>query len=40
MAGLNAEGITEIAGVEHIERGYESIDGKLRSLGAEISFEP
>ncbi|HRR91054.1 MAG TPA: UDP-N-acetylglucosamine 1-carboxyvinyltransferase [bacterium] len=40
MAGLNAEGITEIAGVEHIERGYESIDRKLRSLGAEISLEP
>jgi len=40
MAGLNAEGITEIAGVEHIERGYESIDRKIRSLGAEISLEP
>ncbi len=39
MAGLNAEGITEISGVEHIERGYENIDGKLKLLGAKISIE-
>ncbi|MCX7795656.1 MAG: UDP-N-acetylglucosamine 1-carboxyvinyltransferase [bacterium] len=39
MAGLNAEGITEISGLEHIERGYENIDGKLKSLGAKISIE-
>lgn len=40
MAGLNAEGITEISGLEHIERGYEAIEKKLRSLGAKISLEP
>lgn len=40
MAGLNADGITEINGVEHIERGYESIEKKLRTLGAKISLEP
>ncbi len=40
MAGLNAEGTTEISGVEHIERGYEAIDKKLKILGAKISIEP
>jgi len=40
LAGLNAEGITEISGIEHIERGYESIDKKLLSIGAKISLEP
>lgn len=36
LAGLAAEGITEITDIEHIERGYVDIDGKLRSLGANI----
>lgn len=36
-AGLAAEGETEIANVEHIDRGYEDIVGKLRSLGASVS---
>ena len=36
IAGLEAEGCTEISGVEHIDRGYENIIGKLTSLGAEI----
>jgi UDP-N-acetylglucosamine 1-carboxyvinyltransferase len=36
LAGLTAEGITEINRVYHIDRGYESIDEKLNSLGAEI----
>jgi UDP-N-acetylglucosamine 1-carboxyvinyltransferase len=40
MAGLNADGTTEISGVEHIERGYEAIDKKLKMLGAKISIEP
>ena len=35
-AGLAAEGQTEISGMEHIERGYESIAEKLRGLGAII----
>ncbi|MBC7319985.1 UDP-N-acetylglucosamine 1-carboxyvinyltransferase [bacterium] len=39
MAGLNADGITEISGLEHIERGYESIDKKLKLLGAKVSIE-
>jgi len=36
LAGLTAEGVTEINRVYHIDRGYESIDEKLNSLGAEI----
>ncbi|PTX62489.1 UDP-N-acetylglucosamine 1-carboxyvinyltransferase [Melghirimyces profundicolus] len=35
-AGLMAEGVTEIFGLEHIDRGYEALDDKLRSLGAEV----
>ncbi len=36
LAGLSAEGTTEINRVYHIDRGYESIDEKLHSLGANI----
>ena len=36
LAGLQAEGITEVNRVYHIDRGYESIDEKLNSLGAHI----
>ena len=36
IAGLMADGITEISGVEYIMRGYEHFDDKLRSLGAHI----
>jgi len=36
LAGLQAEGITEVNRVYHIDRGYESIDDKLNGLGAEI----
>lgn len=36
LAGLQAEGVTEVNRVYHIDRGYESIDEKLNSLGAEI----
>ncbi len=35
IAGLIAEGITEIDGLSHIDRGYENLVGKLRSLGAD-----
>lgn len=37
IAGLEAEGYTEISGVEHIDRGYENIISKLISLGAEVT---
>ena len=36
VAGLMAEGMTEIGGVEYILRGYEGIDKKLVRLGAHI----
>ena len=36
LAGLTAEGTTEINRVYHIDRGYESIDDKLNQLGANI----
>ncbi len=37
LAGLVAEGTTEIGGVHHIDRGYVGIEDKLRSLGADIT---
>lgn len=36
IAGLAAEGITEISDIYHIERGYENIVAKLRAVGADI----
>ena len=36
LAGLQAENSTEINRVYHIDRGYESLDEKLNSLGAQI----
>src|ERR1043166_7597646 len=36
LAGLHADGVTEVNRVYHIDRGYEMIDDKLNSLGAEI----
>lgn len=36
IAGLIAEGVTEIREVYHIDRGYENLDGKLSALGAKI----
>ena len=36
IAGLAASGVTEIDDIYHIERGYENIEQKLRSLGADI----
>ena len=36
LAGLVAEGATEICDIYHIDRGYEEIVAKLRNLGADI----
>ena len=36
IAGLMAEGVTEIEGIEYIERGYERIVEKLLGIGADI----
>jgi UDP-N-acetylglucosamine 1-carboxyvinyltransferase len=36
LAGLAAEGMTEISRVYHLDRGYESLEKKLSALGANI----
>lgn len=36
IAGLMANGITEITGIDHIDRGYDNITDKLVNLGANI----
>lgn len=36
IAGLAAAGVTEIEDIQHIERGYENMDEKLRGIGADI----
>lgn len=36
LAGMVAEGVTEINRVYHIDRGYEQIEDKLRQIGASI----
>jgi UDP-N-acetylglucosamine 1-carboxyvinyltransferase len=36
LAGLAAENTTEVQRVYHLDRGYEALDSKLRSLGARI----
>jgi UDP-N-acetylglucosamine 1-carboxyvinyltransferase len=38
LAGLVADGVTEISDVHHIERGYEDFVGRLASLGAGVRF--
>jgi UDP-N-acetylglucosamine 1-carboxyvinyltransferase len=40
LAGLVAEGRTEIERIYHIDRGYESIEEKLSGLGAQIRRVP
>jgi UDP-N-acetylglucosamine 1-carboxyvinyltransferase len=39
IAGLIAKGRTDISRIYHIDRGYEKIEEKFRSLGAEIGRE-
>jgi UDP-N-acetylglucosamine 1-carboxyvinyltransferase len=36
LAALAAEGVTEVHGVHHVERGYDDIVTKLNAVGAEI----
>lgn len=36
LAGLAAQGITEVENTHHIERGYDKIEEKLKSVGARI----
>jgi UDP-N-acetylglucosamine 1-carboxyvinyltransferase len=36
IAGLATDGTTELEGLEHIDRGYENLVGKLQTLGADV----
>ena len=40
IAGLCANGTTEIYNIHQIDRGYERVDEKLRALGAQIQRLP
>lgn len=40
IAGLAADGITEIEEIDHIDRGYEDVVEKLSALGADIKRVP
>jgi UDP-N-acetylglucosamine 1-carboxyvinyltransferase len=40
LAGLVAEGTTDVQRIYHIDRGYECIEEKLRQLGADIRRAP
>jgi UDP-N-acetylglucosamine 1-carboxyvinyltransferase len=40
IAGLAASGTTEVSRIYHLDRGYESLDIKLKSLGAKIRRVP
>jgi len=38
IAGLAAQGKTELSHIQYIERGYEDLVGKLRAVGADIAL--
>jgi UDP-N-acetylglucosamine 1-carboxyvinyltransferase len=40
LAGLVADGQTEVGCIHHIDRGYDNLVGKFRSLGANIVRTP
>ena len=40
VAGLAADGETEISGVHHIDRGYDDLVGRLAAVGAAIERNP
>ena len=39
IAGIIAEGNSKIYGLEHLDRGYENFESKLKMLGVEIMRE-
>ena len=39
LAGLVAEGRTEVSQAHHIGRGYEDLVGSLRTLGARVTYQ-
>ena len=40
LAGLVADGVTEVSEVHHVDRGYEGFVDKLVALGADVRREP
>jgi UDP-N-acetylglucosamine 1-carboxyvinyltransferase len=36
LAGLAAEGMSEVKEINHVDRGYEKLEEKLSKLGARI----
>lgn len=38
IAGLAADGFTEVEDIKYIQRGYEAFDEKIRSLGGQIAI--
>ena len=40
LAGLAADGETEVVGTEHVDRGYADFAGKLAALGADVTRRP
>ncbi|MBQ9897586.1 MAG: UDP-N-acetylglucosamine 1-carboxyvinyltransferase [Synergistaceae bacterium] len=38
IAGLAAQGVTQVSDMVHVWRGYEAIDAKLKSLGARVEL--
>jgi UDP-N-acetylglucosamine 1-carboxyvinyltransferase len=40
MAGLCADGVTEIRHVHHIDRGYPDFVAELRALGVQVDRVP
>ena len=36
LAGLVADGVTNVRRIYHLDRGYDNLEGKLKSLGADI----
>jgi UDP-N-acetylglucosamine 1-carboxyvinyltransferase len=40
IAGLAAEGVTEVSRIYHLERGYEDIEQKLRAVGGRVERVP
>ena len=37
VAGLAAEGRTAISDIHHLDRGYEALEEKIRSIGGSIT---
>lgn len=37
IAGLAADGVTQVAGLEHLDRGYTRLEERLQAVGARIS---